>query len=115
IRPVEEKGRNRDQVIGEITRGLKAIAKDFNVPVIALSQMSRDVEKRGDSRPKLSDLRESGNIEQDASVVMFIHHYKDEMTSNDKTDIVIAKNRNGSVDNVNVVFDRTKQKWYDYN
>lgn len=115
IRPVEEKGRNRDQVIGEITRGLKAIAKDFNVPVIALSQMSRDVEKRGDTRPKLSDLRESGNIEQDASVVMFIYHYNDEMNGNPRTDIVIAKNRNGSVGDVPVVFDRTKQKWHDYN
>lgn len=112
IRPVDQRSNNRDQAIGEITRGLKLIAKELEVPVIALSQMSRAVESRSDQKPKLSDLRESGNIEQDASVVIFIYHAVNS-EGRPESQLVIAKNRNGSVGDIPVVFDKPKQRWYD--
>jgi replicative DNA helicase len=104
---------NRTQEVSAISRGLKALAKELNVPVVALSQLSRASERRGDEkRPLLSDLRESGSIEQDADVVAFIHreaYYnrnKDEMTKEElaKSEIIIAKQRNGPTETVYLNF-----------
>jgi len=121
---------NRVQELSEITRSLKMLAKEFNVPVIALSQLSRSVESRDDKRPQLSDLRESGSIEQDADIVMFTYReeyylqnrdpsYRMSNTptekskeswqsrmekAKDKADIIIGKNRHGRTDTVKVAF-----------
>jgi replicative DNA helicase len=91
-------GDNRVQEISEISRGLKAIARELNVPVLALSQLSRSVESRSPQIPQLADLRESGSIEQDADVVMFIYredYYNPETDRQHITDILIRKHRNG--------------------
>lgn len=91
------KMQTRDLEIGYITRSLKAIAKDENIPIILLSQLNRAVEARADKIPVLSDLRESGNIEQDADVVIFIHRDKFAPEDNQTAEIIIAKNRNGAI------------------
>ena len=103
---------NREQEISTISRSLKAIAKELNVPVIALSQLSRTVESRPDKRPQLSDLRESGAIEQDADIVSFIYrpeYYKftewpDGTPSANQAELIIAKHRNGAVTDVRLSF-----------
>ncbi|AZL15922.1 replicative DNA helicase [Rickettsiales endosymbiont of Stachyamoeba lipophora] len=131
------KERNRVQEISEITQGLKAIAKEINVPVMALSQLSRDVEKREDKRPLLSDLRESGSIEQDADIVMFIYResyyldrkkgkqdtehrnsaeFQHEETIAQKTaDVIIAKHRSGPIGDAKLCFDAALTKFSDFN
>jgi replicative DNA helicase len=118
-------GENRVQEVSEITQGLKAIAKELNIPVMALSQLSRAVENRDDKRPQLSDLRESGSIEQDSDVVMFIFReayyverkkpnedsekfpawFEEMQKVNNQAEVMIAKHRNGPIGNVTLHFD----------
>ena len=99
---------DRNQAISGISRGLKSLARELNVPIISLSQLSRKVEDRTDKRPMLSDLRESGSIEQDADVVMFVHreeyYDKENPELKNKASIIIAKQRNGPVGSVDLLF-----------
>jgi replicative DNA helicase len=126
-------GDNRVQEISEISRGLKQLAKELDVPVMALSQLSRAVEQREDKRPQLSDLRESGSIEQDADIVMFIYRedyylaakqpaddhpdfaaWQEEMARNyGRAEIIVAKQRHGSTGKVRVKFDSRITKFSD--
>jgi replicative DNA helicase len=111
-----KKAENRQTEIADITRNLKIIAKEIDVPVIALSQLSRSVEKRQNSRPILSDLRESGAIEQDADIVMFLHRSdKDDAVKSDIVELIIAKHRNGPTGQVELKWfgDYTKFKAID--
>lgn len=105
---------NRVQEISEISRGLKGIARELNVPLIALSQLSRSVENRSPQIPQLADLRESGSIEQDADVVAFIYredYYNPETDRKNITDIFIKKHRNGPTGGVELYFDKEKQRF----
>ncbi|HET8709308.1 MAG TPA: replicative DNA helicase [Candidatus Saccharimonadales bacterium] len=105
---------NRVQEISEISRGLKGVARELNVPLIALSQLSRSVENRSPQIPQLADLRESGSIEQDADVVAFIYreeYYNPETDRKKITDILIKKHRNGPTGGVELYFDNEKQKF----
>ena len=96
------KAENRTQEIGLISRALKALAKELDLPVLVAAQLNRDLEKRGDKRPQLSDLRESGDLEQDADVVIFLYQPDPEKSS--RTDLIVAKQRNGPVGTVSTNF-----------
>lgn len=106
---------NRVQEISEISRGLKGIARELKVPVLALSQLSRSVENRSPQIPQLADLRESGSIEQDADVVAFIYredYYNPETENKNIAKVLIKKHRNGPTDDVDLYFDREKQRFF---
>ena len=99
---------NRVQELSRITRGLKGMAKDLNVPVVVLSQLSRSVEQRTNKRPMLSDLRESGSIEQDADLVMMIYrddYYNPNTSDGGIAELILAKHRNGPTGTVKLLFD----------
>lgn len=109
-------GENRQQELSEISRSLKALAREMNVPLIALSQLSRSVESRQVKRPMLSDLRESGALEQDADLVGFLYRedYYDKETENKNiTELIIAKHRNGPVDTVKLYFQKEITRFFD--
>jgi replicative DNA helicase len=105
---------NRVQEVSEISRWIKWLARELNVPIIALSQLSRTVEQRPDKRPIMSDLRESWSIEQDADIIMMLYReeYYDEFTDRKwVTDILIRKNRNGPIWNIELMFQKNNQKF----
>ena len=123
-------GRNENRVLelGEITRSLKGLARELNVPVLAISQLSRYIERRPDHRPQLADLRESGSIEQDADVVMFIHredkyqneiewsqHHPAEPYPENIAELIVAKHRHGPVDKVDLYFNGRLARFEDLN
>jgi replicative DNA helicase len=123
---VQKKGSNREQEISTITRNLKLLAKELQIPVIALSQLSRAVESRPDKTPQLSDLRESGAIEQDADVVIFPYrpkYYKEDVVEIDGVDydsefimqLIFAKHRNGACGIININCDVRTNKFWDFN
>ena len=111
------RGDNRQQEISDISRSLKGIARELNIPIIALSQLSRAPEQRADRRPMLSDLRESGAIEQDADMVVFLYrddYYNEESDERGITEVIIGKQRNGPVGTVKLRFFHEITKFADY-
>ena len=116
---------SRQQEVSEISRGIKALARELNVPVICLSQLNRAAEQREGHRPRMSDLRESGSIEQDADVITMLHresyyHINDQawMEANEDkhslAELVIAKQRNGPIGNVKLSWDSTCTRFFDW-
>jgi replicative DNA helicase len=104
------------QEVSQISRNLKVLARDLDVPILALSQLSRAVEQRADKRPILSDLRESGSIEQDADVVAFIYrdeYYNDESDQQGLAEVIVAKHRNGPTDAIKLSFLKRYAKFAD--
>lgn len=107
---------NRVQEISEISRSLKGLARELHIPIIALSQLSRSVEARPDKRPILSDLRDSGSIEQDADVVMMLYrddYYNEDTEAENQLEVNVIKHRNGAVGRVHLYFDRSKMEFKD--
>uniref|UniRef100_UPI001643643E replicative DNA helicase n=16 Tax=Bacillaceae TaxID=186817 RepID=UPI001643643E len=101
------KAESKNHEVGEITRELKNMARSFNVPIILLSQLSRGVEARNDKRPMMSDLRDSGSIEQDADIVTFLYrddYYNKQSEAKNIVEIIFAKQRNGSTGTINAAF-----------
>ena len=108
---------NRVQELSQITRTLKIIAREFNVPIIVLSQLSRSVENRINKRPILSDLRESGSIEQDADLVLMLYrdnYYNNQPTESNLAELIIAKHRNGPTGKIRLNFDPRWTKFSNY-
>jgi replicative DNA helicase len=116
MRGLGGKGSNysRENEISEISRGLKGLAKELGVPVIAASQLSREVERREKGKPKLSDLRESGAIEQDADIVMFIHRDKENPEMQREAELIIGKHRSGNTGEVKLAWHGQYTKFTDY-
>lgn len=107
---------DRQQEVSEISRSLKALARELDVPLIALSQLSRSVESRQSKRPMLSDLRESGSLEQDADIVAFLYrddYYNPDSEDANITELIVAKHRNGPVDVVKLFFHKQLTKFVD--
>ena len=108
---------NRQQEISEISRSLKALAREMDIPILALSQLSRGVEMRADKKPQLSDLRESGSLEQDADVVMFLYrdeyYNRDEENNQNIAELIIAKNRNGPTTSIALQFNKEIMRFGD--
>lgn len=108
---------NRVQEISEISRSLKGLARELHIPIVALSQLSRSVEARPDKRPILSDLRDSGAIEQDADVVMMLYrddYYNEDSEARNQLEVNVIKHRNGAVGRVNLIFDRSRMKFSNF-
>ena len=103
------KSENRVLVISDITRNLKLMAKELNVPVLLLSQLNRGVESRTDKRPMMSDLRESGSIEQDADIIMFLYndyyYNREKSQTPNMTECIVAKNRHGETGTIKLTWD----------
>ena len=122
IQNLRLKTENRAQELSEVTRVLKTIAREFNIPIIALSQLSRNIENRVDKKPMLSDLRESGSIEQDADLVLMLYrnnHYNLKQNESNTlnysvTDLIIAKQRNGPIGNIKLKFDEKRTKFLNF-
>jgi replicative DNA helicase len=107
---------NRVQEVSEISRGLKGLARELNIPVLALAQLSRAVESRAEKKPQLSDLRESGSLEQDADIVLFIYRedaYNPETDKKNIAEIIIAKHRNGPVGSISLYFQPAQTRYRD--
>jgi replicative DNA helicase len=106
---------SRAQEVSEISAGLKSLARELDVPVIAVSQLNRESERRTDRRPQLSDLRDSGSIEQDSDIVMFLYRpgMHEEGRDPAMTELDIAKNRNGPVDRINLFFNAGQTAFHD--
>src|SRR5699024_3693552 len=106
---------NRQQEVSEISRSLKGLARELEVPLIALSQLSRGVESRQDKRPMMSDLREYGSIEQDADIVGFLYHddYYENDAENSNIEIILAKQRNGPTETMELHFAKEYNKFVD--
>jgi replicative DNA helicase len=112
----EDKRAPREQQIAQITRRLKFLAKELSIPVVALAQLNRGVEQRDDKRPRLADLRESGAIEQDADIVMFLHRPEmyDETDHPGEAQVIVAKHRNGPTGSVTLSFEKQFLRFQDF-
>jgi replicative DNA helicase len=111
------KTENRAQELSKITRSLKTLAREFNIPIIALSQLSRSIEMRVDKKPILSDLRESGSIEQDADLVLMLSdNISQGLNQNQQLiELIVAKQRNGPTGIVRLKFNKNRTKFYSFN